>query len=197
MILSRAAIKQRIAAGDIFIEDFDESRLNPNSYNLRLWREIALYRKHRILGDPPGPGQWPEILDLRSKNPTSRCLIPEDGMVLKPGILYLASTLEMTETRNLVPQLQGRSSTGRVGLFIHVTAGFGDIGFRGRWTLELAVVEPLRIYAGDSICQIIYHVPDLGGEPAPVYAGRYQDAQGVEASKFWMGNDFRREGEGQ
>jgi deoxycytidine triphosphate deaminase len=56
-----------------------------------------------------------------------------------------------------VPMLEGRSSTGRLGLFIHVTAGFGDIGFAGFWTLEIFCVQPVKIYPDVEICQIYYH----------------------------------------
>ena len=83
--------------------------------------------------------------------------IPADGMVLKPDQLYLGRTTERTETHNLVPMIEGRSSIGRLGLFVHVTAGFGDVGFCGYWTLEMFAVQPVRIYPGVPICQIFYH----------------------------------------
>ena len=72
--------------------------------------------------------------------------------MLSPHQLYLARTAERTVTHNLVPQIEGRSSVGRLGLFVHVTAGFGDVGFSGYWTLEMFAVHPVRIYPG---------VPDL------------------------------------
>ena len=74
--------------------------------------------------------------------------------MLEPNRLYLGRTGEHTETKNLVPMLEGRSSIGRLGLFVHVTAGFGDVGFRGFWTLEIFCVQPIRIYSGLEICQI-------------------------------------------
>ncbi len=58
--------------------------------------------------------------------------------------------------------LEGRSSVGRLGLFIHVTAGFGDVGFAGYWTLEIFCVQPIRIYPNVEICQIYYH--DIHGD---------------------------------
>ena len=79
--------------------------------------------------------------------------IPKEGLLLQPGTLYLGRTLEYTETHGMVPMLEGRSSVGRLGLFVHVTAGFGDIGFCGYWTLEMFAVQPVRIYAGVAICQ--------------------------------------------
>ena len=77
--------------------------------------------------------------------------------MLQPNQLYLGRTVERTETHNLVPMIEGRSSIGRLGLFVHVTAGFGDVGFCGYWTLEMFAVQPVRIYAGVAICQIFYH----------------------------------------
>jgi dCTP deaminase len=179
MILTGPAIRQRMDAGDIVIDPFDEKQLNPNSYNLRLHNELLIYRKGI------GAGVL-ETLDMRANNPTTRAKIPLDGFRLIPGILYLGRTVERTETRNLIPQLQGRSSTGRLGLSVHVTAGLGDIGFRGFWTLELTVTHPLKIYPGVEVCQIIYHVPETGGLPMPEYAGRYQDAKDVEPSKMHL-----------
>src|SRR5688572_33064186 len=94
---------------------------------------------------------------MRRANRIRRRSIPPEGLVLSPNQLYLGRTSERTETHNLVPQIEGRSSVGRLGLFVHVTAGFGDVGFTGFWTLEMFGVQPIRIYAGVPICQIFYH----------------------------------------
>ncbi len=169
MILSGKEIRKRLG-GDIVIEPFSEQRLNPNSYNLRLHNELLVY-------DPPE-------LDMKKDNPTQRLSIPETGLLLNPGRLYLGRTVEYTATRNLVPMLEGRSSVGRLGLFVHVTAGFGDVGFEGYWTLEMFCIQPLRIYAGVDICQIYYHT--LEGEYDTYAGGKYQKNQGIQASKLWM-----------
>lgn len=92
---------------------------------------------------------------------TRRLTIPPEGMVLKPGKLYLGRTVERTRTDKFIPMLEGRSSVGRLGMGIHVTAGFGDIGFDGPWTLEITVTEPLRIYPLVEIAQIYYHWREL------------------------------------
>lgn len=170
MMLSAPAILARIEKGDIVISPFVMEQLNPNSYNLRLGDKLLFYDR--------GGG----ALDMKRRTATRKLVIPPGGLVLEPGKIYLGETMEHTETRNLVPQLQGRSSTGRLGLNIHCTAGFGDNGFRGKWTLELTVVEPLRVYAGEKIAQISYHelsVPK--GETAWEYSGKYQDAQEAQA----------------
>ena len=101
-------------------------------------------------------------LDMAKPNPASIIDIPEDGYVLQPNKLYLGRTNEYTKTDGYIPMLEGRSSVGRLGVFIHVTAGFGDVGFAGYWTLEIFCVQPIRIYPNVEICQIYYH--DIDGE---------------------------------
>ncbi len=133
MILSGREILKQLNT-NIFIEPFHESRLNPNSYNLTLADELLVYESGE--------------LDMKRENPVKRLTIPPEGIVLEPGRLYLGRTAEFTRTENYVPMLDGRSSTGRLGLFIHVTAGFGDVGFAGYWTLEIFCIQPIRIYAG-------------------------------------------------
>ena len=138
MILSGDEIRNRLWGGDIVIEPFDERRVNPNSYNLTLHRELMVYEE--------------VVLDMQKANRVRRIEIPDEGLVLAPNQLYLGRTVERTETHNLVPMIEGRSSIGRLGLFVHVTAGFGDVGFCGYWTLEMFAVQPVRIYPGVSIC---------------------------------------------
>jgi len=174
LILTGNEIKSRLNK-DIIIEPFDEKLINPNSYNLRLHNKLLVYK------------EFP--LDMKRPNPTEEILIPEEGYLLKPGILYLGRTLEFTETHNLVPMLEGRSSVGRLGMFVHITAGFGDVGFRGYWTLEIQVTHPLRIYSGVQICQIFYHT--LLGEIQEYNSGKYQGNQGVQPSLLYK--DFQKE----
>jgi dCTP deaminase len=71
-------------------------------------------------------------------------------------VFYLGVTLEYTETHAHVPFLEGKSSTGRLGIDIHATAGKGDVGFCGNWTLEISVKQPVKIYKGMPIGQVIY-----------------------------------------
>src|SRR3972149_11105422 len=118
MILSGQAIRERLGS-DIVIEPFDESQMNPNSHNLTLHNELMVYEE--------------VVLDMARANRVRWIPIPDDGLVLNPNQLYLGRTAERTVTHNLVPQIEGRSSVGRLGLFVHVTAGFGDVGFSGYW----------------------------------------------------------------
>lgn len=80
--------------------------------------------------------------------------------------------------------LEGRSSIGRLGLLVHVTAGFGDVGFSGCWTLEMACLQPIRIYAGVEICQIYYHT--ISDEYDSYQHGKYSNSQNIQPSKLYQ-----------
>jgi len=168
MVLSGLEIRRQLGK-DIVIDPFDEQKLNPNSYNLSLHDELMVYEE--------------VVLDMRKSNRVRRIEIPEGGYILQPNQLYLGRTVERTETHNLVPMIEGRSSVGRLGLFVHVTAGFGDVGFCGYWTLEMFAVQPVRIYAGVSICQIFYH--DIRGEFAEYASNKYQHNTDIQPSLFY------------
>lgn len=168
MILTGEEIRDQLGQ-NIVIDPFDPSRLNPNSYNLRLHNELLVYEE--------------VVLDLRAPNRFRRFEIPSEGLVLQPGTLYLGRTTERTETRNLVPMIEGRSSVARLGLFVHATAGFGDIGFCGYWTLAMFTVQPIRIYAGIEICQIIYH--QAVGDIREYDSSKYQHNQDIQPSYLY------------
>src|SRR6056297_506176 len=168
MILSGNEIKNELNK-NIIIKPFNENQLNPNSYNLKLADALIFYETN--------------LLDMKKKNSYKKIKIPEEGLILEPGKLYLGRTAEYTETHNAVPMLEGRSSVGRLGLFIHVTAGFGDVGFRGYWTLEIFCVQPIVIYPDVEICQIYYHEISPDHEE---YAGsKYQDNKGIQPSMMY------------
>jgi len=142
MILSDKRILEEIGKGTIVIEPFDRQFLGSNSYDVHLGKHLAVYT------DP--------VLDAKKHNRITHFDIPEEGFVLQPDILYLGVTAEYTETHAHVPFLEGKSSTGRLGIDIHATAGKGDVGFCNTWTLEISCVHPVRIYAGMPIGQLIY-----------------------------------------
>lgn len=168
MILSGREILRHIGK-EIIIEPFDKSRVNPNSYNLSLANELLVYKNN--------------YLDMKTANPTRKIIIPEDGLLLEPNTLYLGRTNEFTKTDHYVPMLEGRSSTGRLGLFIHVSAGFGDVGFAGYWTLEMFCIHPVKIYPNVEICQVYYH--DIHGEYDLYDSGKYQNNSGIQPSLMY------------
>lgn len=172
MILSGKEINRRLGQ-DIIIEPFNEEQLGPNSYNLRVHRELLVYTE--------------PVLDMKKRNNVASIVIPQEGLVLEPGKLYLGRTIEYTKTDMLVPMLEGRSSIGRLGLFIHITAGFGDVGFSGYWTLEMFCVHPVRIYPGVEICQIFYHTIEGAFErySSKGKYGKYQNNQGIQPSMLY------------
>ncbi|MCL4106830.1 UNVERIFIED_CONTAM: hypothetical protein GTU68_046224 [Idotea baltica] len=168
MILSGSEIKAQLGT-NLKIEPYSDDQLNPNSYNLSLHNELMVYEEI--------------VLDMKRPNRYRRIEIPEDGLVLQPNQLYLGRTVEYTETHGYVPMLEGRSSIGRLGLFVHVTAGFGDVGFEGYWTLEMIAVQPVRIYPGVQVCQIFYH--SIDGEVTEYKSSKYQGNTDIQTSMLY------------
>lgn len=168
MILSGKKIKEKLGS-EIIIEPYNEKQLNPNSYNIRLHDQLLVYTN--------------PLLDMKSPNPTKQITIPQTGLILEPNVLYLGRTVEYTKTTNFVPMIEGRSSIGRLGLFIHITAGFGDVGFNGYWTLEMFCVHPIKIYPNVEIGQIFYH--NIDGEFTPYISNKYQNNTSVQPSLLY------------
>ena len=169
MLLSCEEIRRRLNDGDITIDPFDPDRLNPNSYNLALHDELLVYEEI--------------VLDVAVPNRYRRLTIPEEGLTLQPNVLYLGRTVEYTETHNLVPLIQGRSSLGRLGLFINPGGSLGDVGYCGTWTLEMHCVQPVRIYRNMQICQIFYQ--QLFGESVDYSSDKYQHSRDIQPSLMY------------
>jgi dCTP deaminase len=157
MILSDKQILEEIERGNIIIEPFKKECLGTNSYDVHLGKYLATYRNR--------------VLDAKLHNEIDHFEIPKDGFVLQPNTLYLGVTLEYTETHRHVPFLEGKSSTGRLGIDIHATAGKGDVGFCNTWTLEISCTQPVKIYAGMPIGQLIYFVVD--GDVETIYSTKH------------------------
>lgn len=262
-ILTGAEIKRQISRGNIEIDPYDESCINPNSYNVKLHPTLAIYnrnRKQKFLlpiqmkvqaeidelthhlnsignityaeytseylkikakyadeekelkmkynidlfdqGYSFGNGLFPSVatgeyneakadidnaLDMKKQNQLITFDIPEEGYVLRPGVLYLGRTIERTKSDCFIPMIDGRSSIGRLGIWIHVSAGFGDIGFDGTWTLEITAIEPVRIYPNVEIGQVCFHKPY--GEVENLYRGRYYKQEDPTESRFYLGKE--------
>ncbi len=161
-MLTQSDILNYRAKGSLEIEPFNEKQLNPNSYDLRLSEHVAIYTN--------------AALDAAKENQVERFDIPKKtGLLLKPGELYLMSTVESTYTPDFVPGIEGRSSVARLGISIHATAGFGDVGFNGTWTLEVSVIKPVRVYRNMRICQIFFEELSSPVNWEGRYAGKYNE----------------------
>lgn len=154
--LTGPEIAKRVAENRLTIAPFDLACVNPNSYNLAIAPKLLVYKPRRWFTPWRKPLVWgrPNPPDYAIKMDEKR------GFVIKPGWFYLGSTVEWTNTPDMVPILDGRSSTGRLSLHIHATAGFGDVGFEGCWTLEIYSIIPVRIFPFSPICQISYDTPE-------------------------------------
>ena len=169
-MLTGSEIERQVEKGNIIISNFNKDQLNPNSYNLKLHPQLLIYQK--------------SPLDMKRKNRTTELMIPKEGLVLQPGVLYIGRTVERTASDKYIPMINGRSSTGRLGLSIHVCAGFGDIGFDGTWTLEITVVEPVRIYPNLEVAQVCFFKPV--GKVDNLYRGRYYKQVDATASRIHL-----------
>ena len=145
-ILSDSKILEKINSGEIVINPYDHSQLGSNSYDVRMSNKLLVYL------DP--------ILDPKEDQATTTIDIPKEGLVIHPGKLYLGVTIEHTETLKDVIMFEGKSSLARLGLFVHITSGFGDVGFKGHITLEISCIQPIRIYPNMKIGQVYYQSVD-------------------------------------
>ncbi len=178
MILSDRRILEEIEKKTIVIEPYHREKLGSNSYDVHLGKNLAVYVD--------------AVLDAKKHNTIRHFEIPEEGFVLQPDCLYLGVTFEYTETHAHVPFLEGKSSTGRLGIDIHATAGKGDIGFCGHWTLEISCKVPVRVYAGMPIGQLIYF--PLEGEVEVAYDkkknAKYSNQPDVPVESMMWKNKF-------
>lgn len=215
-ILSGPEILRAAESKDIEISPFDPARVNPASYDLLLGRHVAVYRalvqagsaedwdcdKMREDGSFGVPGErlrpryapgeriaavaGKNCLDSSQENRVARYEMDDRGFVLLPGIGYLMHTEERIRTDKFVPIIDGKSSIGRLFCFVHVTAGYGDPGFDGQYTLEVAVLHPLVVYPGMRFCQMRFHTlvgEQLSYQDKGSYKGEL--AKGPIPSQSW------------
>jgi dCTP deaminase len=156
MILTGAEIQRQVLAGNIVIDPFNVDRIGPNSYDFSLGSRLITYTSH--------------ILDSRQENHTIEHLIPPEGMILSPNKVFLINTEERIGSDRYVPIIRGRSSIGRLGVFIHITADIIDLGSVNQLTLQLYSVIPVRIYPGILIGQVTFWIP--AGD-ITLYRGKY------------------------
>ena len=175
MILSGLKIKEEVLNGNITINPFNDSLLNPNSYNYRLGEELLLIEN--------------EVIDPKKKCKYKKIKLTKEGYLLEPNKLYLASTIEVIGSDKYVTQLIGRSSIGRLGLFLQITAPLGHVGCKHSWTLELKCVQPLRVYPNMKIGQVTFWCID--GEYNK-YNGNYTNYSYPHISEFYRENGENR-----
>jgi len=176
MILTDKKIIEEIEKGTIKIEPYNPDYLGSNSYDCTLGKVLAVYLNgltlevfQIIAGLRPYCSKTmreyheqcrKNPLDAAAPNPIVYFPIPENGITLYDQVFYLGASAEYTETHAHVPFIEGKSSTGRLSIDIHATAGKGDVGFCGYWTLEISVKQPVRVYKGMPIGQLIYFPVD-------------------------------------
>lgn len=180
MLLNDAAIQERLE--QLFPDDWkallEANCIQPASVDLKIEGPLVQVTAPDFGKDPIRPGKS-EAREVAMSG--------EDRWILRPGILYLLSTVEkIAVPKNLLARLDGRSSWARVGLRVHATAGFLDPGFQGKITLELDVVgPPVELRVGDSICQVSFQ--ELSGPAINPYGtkkgSRYQNQTGVTVSR--------------
>ncbi|WP_374000160.1 dCTP deaminase [Bdellovibrio bacteriovorus] len=178
MILTDQQILECMEQGSIKVEPFRRECLGTNSYDVHLGKTLAVYED--------------KVLDAKKHNQIRTFEVPEEGFVLMPDTLYLGVTFEYTETLKHVPFLEGKSSVGRLGIDIHATAGKGDVGFCNYWTLEISVKQPVRVYTGMPIGQLIYF--EVKGDILTPYnvkpSAKYNSKQPIPVESMMWKNQF-------
>ena len=172
MILTGNEIHKQVNKNKIVISPFNAHNLNPNSYNVELGDYLKVYED--------------EVLDSKKELKTKIIKIPDEGIILEPNKIYLGFTKEQIGSNYFVPTITGRSSTGRLGLFVHITADLVDIGFTGNLTFQLHCVQPLKIYKGIKLGQIMFWKPK---GKIKLYKGKYQNSIGPQESQVYK--DFQ------
>jgi deoxycytidine triphosphate deaminase len=210
-ILSDTAILAALESGDIEIDPFVPEHVNITSYDLTLGTQVKVYEDwvtvdthaEKAFPDCTKDGGSLKVRDFSGgsyynpsrlahdiKKPLKTLdfnIDPDLGWVLNPGIGYLLHTRERVCSKKYNPILDGKSSIARLFIQVHFTAGFGDPGYSGPYTLEVSVLHPVRVYPGMRFCQIRFHT--IAGELSKTYdqVGHYTGvhAQGAVASQAW------------
>jgi deoxycytidine triphosphate deaminase len=181
-MLSRKAIKYLLQRGLIQVEP-EPTHIGPNSIDLHLGDSLKMYKpvtplkvtnpalavtgphydyEGRVKVVDPVHGATYYAIDPRKPPPLVDVPKLADGRwLLVPSQFYIGVTQERTYTRGVVPHIDGRSTCGRLSIEAHKTAGVGDNGFDGQWTLEIEVTEPVLVAPGDRLFQV-YFTPCWG-----------------------------------
>ncbi|MEU8433931.1 deoxycytidine triphosphate deaminase [Streptomyces sp. NPDC029216] len=171
MILTREAILTAVERGDIAIEPFDADRVSPNAYDWHLGDRIRVCEG--------------EELDAAAATRVSEHVIPPEGMVLEPGVLYLGVTHERTHSERYAQMINGDRSLGALGIWVHVSAPLGHVGHSINWTLEIRVARPVRVYPGMPFGKIVF-LSTAGATTSYQHVGRkYTRTAGIDISRLY------------
>ncbi|MDR2723953.1 MAG: hypothetical protein LBB25_01955 [Holosporaceae bacterium] len=143
--------------------------LNPNSYDYRI--DYKLLELVDLPVDPKKQTSYNEIN------------FTKEGYILSPNKTYLANTYEEIGSDVFVPSLIGKTSLGRLGLFLQITADLGNLGAKHKWTLELKAVQPIKIYPMMRIGQVVFW--STSGEIDMRYKGKYDKFSIAKSSEIY------------
>lgn len=205
MILLGNEIKEHIEDGKI---SFDGSikNIGPNSIDVGLQETIKTYVECQVVTFRDEAGEihhvleqkekldWKWHLNPKKKNKTHEYKIPKEGLIIKPGVLYIGATIEVAGSSELIPMYEGRSSMARLGIQSHLAAGFGDIGFESNWTLEIVVVHPVVVYAKQRIGQVFFYTVNKDAlqemkDNNLLYDSKYSKQEKAQESKSYLDFD--------
>jgi dCTP deaminase len=161
------------------IRPYNSDRVQPASYDCGLDNEFIVFDSHSHIQTAI------DLLEVEDHGARKTMADSEGRFVLHPGQFVLASTQETVKIPDsMVARIEGKSSIGRLGIMVHVTAGYIDPGFCGQITLEMTNLRnlPIILRVGKPICQLSFHL--MESPPTKPYEGRYQNAKGVEASLY-------------
>jgi dCTP deaminase len=170
VILTGRKIARSVESGDIVISPFDARRLSPNAYDWRLGDTIRVCEND---------------LDAARPSEFTEQTIPKDGMVLLPGRIYLGVTYERTYSERYAQMINGDRTIGALGVWVHVSAPLGHVGHAIRWTLEIRVVRPVRVYPRMTFGKIIF-LSTSGQNASYQQMGRkYTRSVGIDTSRLY------------
>ena len=192
-ILSDKTIKEYLEEGKIVIDPLkDEQQIQPSSVDMRLGDEFKVFkviRKPYI--DPKDEEDIAEYLESST--------VPEgEAFIIHPNEFALATTQEYVKVPDdLVARVEGRSSMGRLGVTMHVTAGYVDPGFEGRITLEISNIGamPVALYPGQRVCQLVFETMTTPAELPyghPKRNSKYMNQLKPESSRVKLDYELKK-----
>ncbi|MFD7014007.1 deoxycytidine triphosphate deaminase [Streptomyces sp. NPDC059928] len=170
MILTGPAIAAAVADGDIVIDPYDPARISPNAYDWRLGDTLRICSGR---------------LDAAAPTTFTESPIPDEGLLLHPEVLYLGLTQERTGSERYAQLLNGNRTTGELGIWVHVSAPLGHAGHAIRWTLEIQVAKPVRVYAGMTLGKLVF-LQTFGAPSSYQQHGlKYARTDGIDISRLY------------